>query len=164
VSPLIKAEEHPAKKAKTLVPIKARNLESRDSMVTQLSQLYDEIPSSLSSAPDYSALLPQILDKIIRQWLEEESLSLDITGMVVGTKVPSSQLYMETTTSGCVFAGKPFFERIFVLLGCTVQWNDSNSIEGARMPSDGERVLLATVTGPLHSILRGERTALNILS
>lgn len=170
ISPLIKADENPAKRAKTLASIiKTENCASRDVMVTQLSQLYAEIPSSSSSAAvDYSALLPQNIDKIIQQWLQEEDFPFHVGSLVVGTKVQSAQLHMETstsTTSACVFAGKPFFERIFMLLGCTVQWNDSNSVvEGARIPSDGAKVLLATVTGRLHSILRGERIALNILS
>jgi hypothetical protein len=170
ISPIIKADENPAKRAKTVASItKTDNCASRDVMVTQLSQLYAEIPSSSSSAAvDYSALLPQNIDRIIQQWLQEEDFpSFHVGSLVVGTKVQWAQLYMETsssTTSACVFAGKPFFERIFMLLGCTVQWNDSNSVEGARIPSDGAKVLLATVTGHLHSILRGERIALNILS
>lgn len=116
---------------------------------------------------DFSTLLPQHIDRAIQQWLEDDAPSFDVGGMVVGSEVQSANLFMKTT-SGCVFAGKPFFERVFFLLGCTVRWETYDSIEGVHISlersSDGRKVLLATVTGPVNSILRGERTALNILS
>lgn len=129
-----------------------------------------ELPNSIilsTAAGDFSTLLPQNLDRTIQQWLEDDMPSFDVGGMVVGSKIQSAQLFMKTTT-GCIFAGKPFFERVFLLLGCTVQWEGANCAEGSRISLDrsidGYKVLLATVTGPVHSILRGERTALNILS
>jgi nicotinate-nucleotide pyrophosphorylase (carboxylating) len=128
------------------------------------------VPTSMKSTTniiDFSTLLPQHLDRAIQQWLEDDLPSFDVGGMVVGSDVQSAQLFMKTT-SGCVFAGKPFFERVFSLSGCTVKWETFDSVEGAHISLDssidGCKVLLATVTGPVNSILRGERTALNILS
>ena len=121
----------------------------------------------MSSSPvDFSTLLPSHLDKTIQEWLNDDMPSFDVGGLVVGTKMQSAQLYMKTA-SGCVFAGKPFFERVFSLLGCTVTWQEDIAIEGTQLSlHDGEttKLHLATVTGPVHAILRGERTALNILS
>lgn len=114
---------------------------------------------------DYSTLLPPHLDRTIQQWLEDDIPSFDVGGLVVGSKIQSAQLFLKSAP--CIFAGKPFFERTFALLGCTVQWKE-NLLEGMKFLSSKEdessKVLLATVTGPVHALLRGERTALNILS
>ena len=79
---------------------------------------------------------------------------------MVGDSEKEAKLLMK---SSGVFAGKPFVDTIFTSLGCNVQWNEDLAVEGSRKEIS-EKVCLATVTGPVHMILRGERTALNTLS
>lgn len=82
---------------------------------------------------------------------------------MVGSSPKKAILYMK---SPGVFAGKPFFDTVFELLGCRVSWNDT-AVEGVYLdPStlDEGKLILATVEGPANLILQGERTALNIIS
>jgi nicotinate-nucleotide pyrophosphorylase (carboxylating) len=114
------------------------------------------------SNPDFSPLLPQDLDQILHGWLRDDMPSFDVGGLVVGTEEKQAQLLMK---SSGVFAGKPFFQRVFDLVGCTVTWHDDVATEGSYVRiDDSDKVCLATVTGPVHKLLRGERTALNTLS
>jgi nicotinate-nucleotide pyrophosphorylase (carboxylating) len=107
-------------------------------------------------------LLPQNLDQIVQTWLADDIPSFDVGGLVVGTAENRARLLMK---SSGVFAGKPFFQRVFDLLGCKVEWEDEVAIEGHYIEiSSSEKVCLATVSGPVNNILRGERTALNTLS
>lgn len=65
-----------------------------------------------------------------------------------------------------VLAGIPFFNATFDVCGsCQITWHDIAQ-EGQSYPhASGENKLkLATVTGPVSHLLRGERTALNTLS
>jgi len=66
-----------------------------------------------------------------------------------------------------VLAGVPFFEAVFDACGgCQLEW-EARAVEGTSFEAgdaSGERVKLATVTGPVSHLLRGERTALNALS
>lgn len=113
---------------------------------------------------DFSALLPQNLDQVVRGWLTDDMPSFDVGGLVVGTDIREAKLLMK---SSGVFAGKPFFQLVFDILGCTVQWEgDGLGVsEGDSVDiSTSEVICLATVTGPVRDILRGERTALNTLS
>jgi nicotinate-nucleotide pyrophosphorylase (carboxylating) len=86
----------------------------------------------------------------------------DVGGHVVGNEIKTAQLLMK---SPGVLAGLPFFEKVFdVCGGCTIQWTEA-SMEGTMIDASGsDKVLLATVTGPVSHLLRGERTALNTLS
>lgn len=109
---------------------------------------------------DFSSLLPQDLDQTLQGWLRDDMPSFDVGGLVVGTETMQAQLFMK---SPGVFAGKPFFQRVFDLVGCTIQWHEVE--EGNYVDvGDGGKICLATVTGPVHMLLRGERTALNTLS
>jgi len=110
---------------------------------------------------DFSALLPQNLDQVIQGWLADDIPSFDVGGLVVGTEEKKAKLLMK---SAGVFAGKPFFQHVFDLLGCKVEWQDDVAIEGEYKDINGQKVCLAIVTGPVRDILRGERTALNTLS
>jgi len=68
--------------------------------------------------------------------------------------------------SSGVLAGIPFFEAVFNACGeCSIEWED-DAIEGKNFLSDnkGNKIKLATVTGPVSHLLRGERTALNSMS
>lgn len=113
-----------------------------------------------SALPDFSNLLPQNLDAVIEGWLTDDMPSFDVGGLVVGNKEKQAQLLMK---SSGVFAGKPFFQKVFDIVGCKVEWKDDIAKEG-ELKDISSKICLATVTGPVHKILRGERTALNTLS
>jgi nicotinate-nucleotide pyrophosphorylase (carboxylating) len=117
---------------------------------------------SSDSPTDYSSLLPQTnIQPVIQGWLTEDMPTFDIGGLVVGTDPKKALLYMKQ--SG-VFAGRPFVDAVFDIVGCTVTWEDI-AIEGKYFDiKSGEKVILATVEGPANLILRGERTALNTIS
>ena len=114
-----------------------------------------------SSHTDFSALLPQNLEQVIQGWLHDDMPSFDVGGLVVGTEEKKAKLLMK---SSGVFAGKPFFQQVFEMIGCKVEWQADVAIEGSYKAIDGEKICLAVVTGPVRDILRGERTALNTLS
>lgn len=109
---------------------------------------------------DYTHLLPGTnIDAIIRSWLQEDMPTFDVGGFVVGSSNKKAILYMK---SPGVFAGKPFVESVFRLLECKIIWT-SDAIEGRFIDPVG-KLVLATVEGPAHAILRGERTALNTIA
>ena len=142
-------------------------------------------------AEDFSALLPQNIDDVIQQWLVDDMPSFDVGGLVVGLETRKAQLWMK---SSGVFAGKPFFQKVFDLLNCKVEWvdnsnnsnnkNNNNNKSGGDgnddvsaastsaaeegtfhdIPTGDDKICLAVVTGPVRDILRGERTALNTIS
>lgn len=109
---------------------------------------------------DFSALLPQNLDAVIEGWLQDDMPSFDVGGLVVGSDEKEAQLLMK---SPGVLAGKPFVQKVFDILGCAVEWKDDVAIEG-EFRDAATKLCIATVRGPVHQILRGERTALNTLS
>ena len=128
---------------------------------------------------DFTSLLsPLTVTDLVRGYLKEDiPAGVDVGGFVVGGGSITANLYMKQ--SG-VFAGKCFFEAVFGALDCTVAWSTETTGEGARsdggsftvLPAvegrkyeyKGTPVLLAVVTGPCNQILRGERTALCLLS
>ena len=111
---------------------------------------------------NFGALIPQErLDETVRQWLLDDIPSFDVGGLVVGTSEKEATLWMK---SPGVFAGKPFFDAIVRVLGCTIQWKPQ-AVEGQYLEASGSnKVALATVLGPVNKILQGERTALCTLS
>ncbi|KAG7369024.1 nicotinate-nucleotide pyrophosphorylase [Nitzschia inconspicua] len=114
------------------------------------------------SESDFSALLPQDLDQILHGWLRDDMPSFDVGGLVVGKDKKEAHLLMK---SSGVFAGKPFFQRVLELVGCTVEWDNAVAKEGSYIEVEsGNKICLATVTGPVYKLLRAERTALNTLS
>jgi nicotinate-nucleotide pyrophosphorylase len=120
----------------------------------------------MSSQIDFTCILPtDHVDKMIKEWLHEDMPSFDVGGLVVGSEIQRAQLWMK---SSGVFAGKPFFTKVFEVLGCGVEWQndfeEGQYIDVSSSSDGAKRVCLATVTGPVHQLLRGERTALNILS
>ena len=116
----------------------------------------------MSSPTDFQTLIPtERLDDIVRQWIFDDIPSFDVGGLVVGTTQKQATLWMK---SPGVFAGKPFMDAVFRVLGCTITWNPEAK-EGTYMEASGSNKLaLATVVGPVNRILQGERTALNTLS
>mmetsp|Transcript_65568 Transcript_65568/g.77635 ORF Transcript_65568/g.77635 Transcript_65568/m.77635 type:complete len:301 (-) Transcript_65568:56-958(-) len=111
---------------------------------------------------NFANLLPPVnIQPTVESWLRDDMPSFDVGGLVVGSDTKSAQLWMK---SPGVFAGKPFFDGVFRIVGCNVIWDDV-AVEGSYISASSEnKVLMATVTGPVNSLLRGERTALNSLS
>ena len=118
---------------------------------------------SNTCTPDYSHLLPtRQIDDIVQQWLQDDHPTFDVGGLVVGSNEKSARLWLK---SPGVFAGKPFFDSVFTHLGCQIEWKEDVAVEGTFIEASGDnKVCLAVVTGPVHHLLRGERTALNTLS
>jgi nicotinate-nucleotide pyrophosphorylase (carboxylating) len=116
------------------------------------------------------------MQSMIRQWIDDDIPSFDVGGWVVGTAERQAVLYMK---SPGVLAGQPFFDQVFTELGCRVEWKE-HAIEGVYFDAKSTTELdttttttnatstmklpLAVVTGPVHMLLRGERTALNTVS
>lgn len=113
-------------------------------------------------APHSSLLPPPQVRSIVSAWLQDDMPShFDVGGYVVGSEVQTAELWMK---SSGVLAGIPFFNAVFDACGeCTVRWEDG-AVEGKSYDVGGGKVRLATVTGPVSHLLRGERTALNSLS
>lgn len=120
-----------------------------------------------SSPPSLASLLPERqLDSIVDQWLHDDMPSFDVGGLVVGTETKEATLWMK---SSGIFAGVPFVEAVFRQLKCKVEWNKEIAIEGTWIDVDKAsnnkgKVAVATVQGPVHKLLQGERTALNTMS
>ena len=98
----------------------------------------------------------------MNQWLFDDLPSFDVGGMVVGTAEKEAIVWMK---SSGVLAGLPFVQTIFEVLDCIVTWDEG--IEEGQFYEAGngtQRVKIATITGPIHKLLQGERTALNALS
>lgn len=98
-----------------------------------------------------------IIDKIIIDALKEDIPNEDITTNSVVSEDSKSTVALIGKEKG-ILAGLKIFERVFALLGdVTVKF----------FKSDGDKVeantLIATLTGNTRSLLKGERTALNIL-
>lgn len=98
-----------------------------------------------------------IIDKIIIDALKEDIPNEDITTNSVVSEDSKSTVDLIGKEKG-ILAGLKIFERVFALFGdVTVEF----------FKSDGDKVeantLIATLTGNTRSLLKGERTALNIL-
>ena len=112
---------------------------------------------------NFEAVIPaERLDDIVKQWIFDDIPSFDVGGLVVGTSPQKATLWLK---SPGVFAGKPFFDAVFRVLGCDIEWQPS-AVEGTLFAdaSGTNKIALATVTGPVNKILQGERTALNTIS
>jgi nicotinate-nucleotide pyrophosphorylase (carboxylating) len=123
---------------------------------------------------DFSTVLGsrQQLDAAVHQWIVDDVPSgVDVGGFVVGDREEVAVLYMK---SSGVLAGKPFVEAVFRTLNCTVQWSSVDdastssslgAVEGRMYTVEGgSKIEMARVHGAVHNLLRGERTALNVLS
>jgi nicotinate-nucleotide pyrophosphorylase (carboxylating) len=110
----------------------------------------------------FSTLLPEgSLENAVKQWLADDMPTFDVGGFVVGSVERTAILWMK---SPGVFAGKPFFDAVFSALDVKVEWTET-AAEGVYLKASPQhKIKLATITGPVHKILQGERTALNTLS
>ena len=114
-------------------------------------------------APHSTLLPPQQLHSIVSAWLQDDVPShFDVGGYVVGLAIQRAELWMKSPGT---LSGIPFFDAVFAACGeCTVRWEDC-AVEGESFDvGRSGKVKLATVTGPVSHLLRGERTALNSLS
>ena len=120
-------------------------------------------------ALELEGLLPD-LSSYIQLWLSQDIPSFDVQGCVAGSKRVTAHLLQK---SPCILAGRPFFDAVFAQLGCryvggrgfcfhgfvqlccSITWH---APEGSLHSVDGNRHV-ATVTGPAHAVLKGERTA-----
>lgn len=105
-------------------------------------------------------LLPPSWKTQVTAWLAEDTPSFDYAGFVVGETQRIATLWGK---SAGVIAGRPFFDEVFTQCGCTVEWHAD---EGAEVDtsSQGGKMKVATVKGPVRGILLGERVALNTLA
>jgi hypothetical protein len=108
-----------------------------------------------SAPPQLEGLLPD-LSSYVQLWLSQDIPSFDVQGCVAGTKQVTAHLLQK---SPCILAGRPFFDAVFSQLRCSVDWH---AAEGSSHSSDGHRHV-ATVSGPAHAVLKGERTALELM-
>mmetsp|Transcript_58535 Transcript_58535/g.171248 ORF Transcript_58535/g.171248 Transcript_58535/m.171248 type:complete len:331 (+) Transcript_58535:51-1043(+) len=131
-------------------------------------------------------ILPTHFKDVVREYLRQDMPSFDIGAYVVGDAPCTAKLLAKTDG---ILSGVPFFNAVFEELGCTVEWllQEGDTVgpkkvaESQRAPAakadaskDGSydstdnhfkgRHHVATVSGPVHRLLQGERTALNILS
>ena len=67
-------------------------------------------------------LHPVVLQKKVKEWLEEDVPNFDYGGFVVGDKVERAFLLCK---SPGVLSGVPFFEEVFNVLNCKVEWHVS---------------------------------------
>ena len=105
----------------------------------------------------FSNALPIHWKSLAKSWLEEDCPSLDIGGYVVGDTSSEAILFMK---SPGVLAGAPFFNAVFEILGCSVEWK---STEGEYLIVK-DRLDVAIVKGPARKVLLGERSALNAIA
>jgi nicotinate-nucleotide pyrophosphorylase (carboxylating) len=103
----------------------------------------------------FEHLLPPTYKTVLTNWIHDDTPSFDYGGFVVGNKIQTASLYMKQ--SG-IFCGKPFVQWIFDYLDCKIEWFIEEGDE------NGEKKRIATVSGPVNSILLGERLSLNIVS
>ncbi|GKY99637.1 hypothetical protein MPSEU_000917800 [Mayamaea pseudoterrestris] len=115
--------------------------------------------NSSSETINFAALIPpHRLDVMVRSWLHNDLPSFDVGGLVVGTVPRTAILWMK---SPGVLAGQPFVNAVFHNLDCQIDWHVP---EGFQLSDGNTKTHVATVTGPVHRLLQGERTALNIIS
>jgi nicotinate-nucleotide pyrophosphorylase (carboxylating) len=105
-----------------------------------------------------SHILPSNWKTQVTEWLREDIPSFDYGGFVVGSELQKAFLFCKADG---VLCGLPFFDEVFRHEGCSVQWLLE---EGIFIAAHENKVHVATVTGPACGILRGERSALNMLA
>lgn len=103
-------------------------------------------------------LLPCYVDDIIRRALTEDITGIDVTTDFLLSADDCSDAYLVSKADG-VLCGMDIAARVFELVG------DGVTFEGKM--KDGDRVkqgdILAEMHGPTRTLLKGERTALNLL-
>ncbi len=103
-------------------------------------------------------LLPIYVDEIIRRALTEDITGLDVTSDFLLSPDDVSEAYLVAKAEG-VLCGMDIAERVFALVGEGVTFEAKHS--------DGDHIqkgeILAELKGNTRTLLKGERTALNLL-
>ncbi|MDY6971661.1 MAG: carboxylating nicotinate-nucleotide diphosphorylase [Thermodesulfobacteriota bacterium] len=99
-----------------------------------------------------------LLERIVRFALEEDLGSGDITTNTIVDSVTMGKAYL-LAREKLVLAGLPVFKKVFSLIDPRIELEECFE-EGEQVPK-GSRICV--LTGPLNSILQGERTAINFL-
>lgn len=108
---------------------------------------------------NYAAALPVSWKSQVASWFAEDCTSFDYAGYVVGDVEKTATLL---GTKNGILAGIPFFNEIFALAECKVEWLVE---EGAAIEIGSEgTVSLASITGPVRKLLLGQRIAISMLS
>jgi nicotinate-nucleotide pyrophosphorylase (carboxylating) len=94
----------------------------------------------------------------IREWLAEDIGSGDVTTMAIVPQGHVSRGIIHAKQSG-ILAGLPLARLVFEVIDKSLKFN-TQAIDGDRVTSG---TVLAIVEGSTHSILTGERLALNLL-
>lgn len=109
------------------------------------------------SRADLTLMLPADIDAVVRNALQEDVGSGDVTASLI----PASRLCNASVVcrEPAVLAGAPWFERVFHQLdpAVSVTWLHA---EGAAVARDE---VVCRLAGPARAIVTGERTALNFL-
>lgn len=123
----------------------------------------DSKPTSVVS--QYNLALPiEQVRELATQWLREDCAGFDAGAVAAGAQECTATLYAKDEL---MVAGTLFFETVFEQLPpCTVDWHhtDGTFIEHRPSSQDKMKVPVATVRGPAHLVLRGERAALNAMA
>lgn len=101
------------------------------------------------------------LDGLARAWLAEDTPSFDYGGAIVGADVKTAALYAK---SHCILSGRPFFDAVFRVLNCRVEWLYAEGATLVPTPKPHPPTTVATVHGRACDLLRGERVALNMIA
>ena len=117
-------------------------------------------PTPLSQG-NLAHLLPPSWKTVVAGWLAEDTPSFDYAGFVVGDAPRTATLWGK---SAGVIAGRPFFDEVFAQCGCSVEWHAAEGDAIDLASSDGGKMRVATVSGPVRGILLGERVGLNTLA
>ncbi len=105
-------------------------------------------------------LLPPKWRDRVQEWVAEDAPKWDVGGYVVGDAVGRAALHAKSAGR---LAGRPFADYVFELLGCSAEWHYPEGYDVTEAEACA-KLIVATVSGPVHKLLLAERTALNILS
>lgn len=110
---------------------------------------------SLHEHAPLSTLLPPTFKSRVAEWIADDMPSFDVQGCIAGREIRSFHLLCKSEHVIC--AGFPFFHAVFEYLGCQVEFK----VQEGSICSKGQ--IIAIVTGHACDILRGERTALELI-
>eukprot|EP00758_Cryptobia_borreli_P002485 Tbor_TRINITY_DN3065_c0_g1::TRINITY_DN3065_c0_g1_i1::g.17313::m.17313/K00767/nadC, QPRT; nicotinate-nucleotide pyrophosphorylase (carboxylating) len=98
------------------------------------------------------------LEKMAREWIEEDIPSTDVGGAIVGSNPVQALFYVK---SPLVIAGFPFVLAVAKLLGCTANFTipEGEYVQG----SPSNKVIIGSVSGLACRVLQIERTVLEVL-
>lgn len=105
-----------------------------------------------------SDLLPLTFKEEVIRWIKEDCPTTDVGGYVVGNIDYQANLYCKANT---ILAGMPYVDEICKYLDLKCVWNVN---EGDYIDTNGNKIIIAKLSGKCRNLLLAERTCLNILS